>query len=137
MGSSDVMIIIFEKKIAFPRPVPVFLIQPALAILLKRSIPYLCAFWSSITKTPSTITTAPSMIIPKSTAPSESKLALIPAILRHKNAKSNDNGIIIETITVVRQSAINRNTTTVTKIIPSSKLCITVLVVKSIKVSLL
>ena len=41
MGKSEVMIISFEKKIAFPSPVPVCFIQPAFAILLKRSIPYL------------------------------------------------------------------------------------------------
>ena len=133
IGKRDVMIINFEKKIAFPSPVPVCFIQPAFAILLKRSIPYFFALWSSITNNPSTITTAPSMIIPKSTAPNDKRLALIPAILRQKKANKKDNGMMMETIKVVRQSAIKIKTITVTKMIPSSKLCITVLVVKSIR----
>ncbi len=79
------------------------------------------------------MTTAPSIIIPKSTAPRDRRLALMPAIFRHRNANSSDSGMTMETISVVRQSAINRNTITVTKIIPSIRLCIMVLVVKSIR----
>jgi hypothetical protein len=107
------MMMSFEKKIAFPRPVPVCLIQPAFASLLNFHH-RIWALWSSITKSPSTMTTAPSMIIPKSTAPSESKLALIPASFKHKNANNKDKGMMMETISVVLQSAMKIKTITVT-----------------------
>ena len=135
IGSKAVMIINFEKKIDLPISVPVFFIKLPLANLLNFSIPTSLALRSRTTNSPSTITTAPSMIIPKSTAPRLNKLALIPINFRHKKAKSNDSGITIETVKVVRQSAMNKNTMQVTRIIPSSKLCITVSVVKFIKLS--
>ncbi|MND98906.1 hypothetical protein D3C80_912770 [compost metagenome] len=81
------------------------------------------------------MTTAPSIIIPKSTAPKESRLALIPASLRHRNANNRARGMTMETITVVRQSAMKSNTIRVTSTIPSIKLCMTVWVVKSIRLS--
>ena len=74
------------------------------------------------------MTTAPSIIIPKSTAPSDSKLADIPFIFRQRNANNKASGMMIDTINVVRQSAMKINTIRVTRIIPSNKLCITVLV---------
>ncbi|MND98907.1 hypothetical protein D3C80_912780 [compost metagenome] len=43
IGINEVMIINLEKKMAFPNPVPVCLIHPALAILLNFSIPSLWA----------------------------------------------------------------------------------------------
>ncbi|MNL33236.1 hypothetical protein D3C87_1551330 [compost metagenome] len=79
---------------------------------------------------PSTITTAPSIMIPKSIAPIDSRLADMPFIFRQIKANSNDNGMIKDTMSVVRQSAINKNTIKVTKMIPSSILPITVCVAK-------
>ncbi len=43
IGINEVIIINFEKKIAFPKPVPVCLIQPAFASLLNLSGPYFLA----------------------------------------------------------------------------------------------
>ena len=112
MGNNAVIIISLEKKTAFPISMPVFLIKPSLATLLKRFIPSFLACASKTTNIPSTMTTAPSIIIPKSTAPKDKRFALIPLKYKSKNANRRDNGIIMATIIVVLQSAINRNTIT-------------------------
>jgi hypothetical protein len=72
------------------------------------------------------MTTAPSMMIPKSIAPIESRLAVMPFIRIQKKANSNDNGIIIDTMTVVRQSNINMRYDHRDQSIPSRRLCNTV-----------
>ncbi|MNR24530.1 hypothetical protein D3C85_1416110 [compost metagenome] len=59
-------------------------------------------------------------------APIESKLAGMPFIFRQINAKSKARGIMMETMSVVRQSAMKRKTIRVTNKIPSSILPITV-----------
>ena len=82
---------------------------------------------------PSTITTAPSIIIPKSTAPNDNKFADMPIRLKHINANNNAIGIMMETINVVLQLNIKMETRMVTNKIPSIKLCNTVWVAKSIK----
>ncbi len=64
----------------------------------------------------------------------ESKLALMPFSLKQIKANNKAKGMMIATVKVVRQSAINKNTITVTSTIPSIKLWITVCVAKSIKV---
>ena len=128
IGSKPVRIISLEKNIARPDSVVAFLIKPSLESLLNFSIPTRCASSSRATKIPSTMTTAPSIIIPKSTAPNDSKFAFIPLSLKQIKAKSRDSGIISETISVVRQSAIKTNTIRVTRIIPSARLCNTVCV---------
>ena len=126
MGSNAAMMMSLEKNTALPSSPPVFLIMPSLLILLNLSMPTFFACWSSSTKIPSTITTAPSIMIPKSIAPIDSRLALMPLSLRQMKAKSSASGITIPTMSVVRQSAMKRNTITVTNTIPSRRLCITV-----------
>ena len=85
-------------------------------------MPTSLALWSKATKSPSTITTAPSMIIPKSMAPILNKFAVIPFNRIQINANNKANGMTILTVTVVRQSAMNNKTMQVTRIIPSIKL---------------
>ncbi len=87
------------------------------------------------TNTPSTITTAPSIIIPKSMAPIESRLADIPITRKQINANNKANGIITATITVVRQSAMKINTINVTNNIPSIRLWVTVFTARFTKSS--
>jgi len=52
------------KKDALPSWAPLFFIIPYFASLLNRSIPISFALWSKMTNMPSTMTTAPSMMIP-------------------------------------------------------------------------
>ena len=79
---------------------------------------------------PSTITTAPSMMIPKSIAPIDSRLALIPHSRRQMKANKRASGMTTETMTVVRQSRMKSSTTRVTSSMPSSTLCNTVLMAR-------
>ena len=135
MGTKAVIIISLEKNTAFARSFAVWRINPILLITLNAGIPTSRAFLSSATKRPSTITTAPSIIIPKSIAPIESRLALMPMARRQIKAKSSANGMIMDTITVVRQSAIKINTMKVTSKIPSIRLCVTVRTARSTRSS--
>ena len=116
----------FEIRIDFPISAPVSFMRPSFEILLKRVMPISTALWSRATKIPSTITTAPSIMIPKSIAPIDRRFADIPFNLRQMKAKSSARGIIRETTIVVRQSAMKIRTIIVTKIIPSIRLCKTV-----------
>ena len=75
------------------------------------------------------------MMIPKSIAPIESRLADIPINRRQMKANNSASGMMIETISVVRQSAMNSNTIQVTKKIPSSKLRVTVCTARSTRSS--
>ena len=79
---------------------------------------------------PSTITTAPSIIIPKSTAPRDNKFADIFINLKQINANNKASGTTMETIRVVLQLNMNNDTIKVTSNIPSTRLCITVPVAK-------
>ena len=124
-----------EKNTAFALSLAVWRISPILLITLKAGIPTSRAFRSRATNNPSTITTAPSIMIPKSIAPIESRFALIPIARRQIKAKSSANGIIMDTITVVRQSAIKINTMKVTSKIPSARLCVTVRTARSTRSS--
>ncbi|EJX02246.1 hypothetical protein EVA_09651 [gut metagenome] len=78
MGRSAVMMISLEKNTDFALSRAVTRTSPLLLIPLKRwrSIPR--ALLARVTKSPSTMTTAPSMMIPKSMAPMERRLAFIP-----------------------------------------------------------
>ena len=135
IGIKAVIIISLEKNTAFALSLAVCRINPILDITLKAGIPTCRAFLSKATNTPSTITTAPSMIIPKSMAPIESRLADIPITRKQINANNRDNGIITATITVVRQSAMKIKTINVTSNIPSIKLCVTVFTARFTKSS--
>ena len=125
------MMINLEKNTAFA----VCRIIPILLITLKAGIPTSRAFLSSVTNNPSTITTAPSIMMPKSIAPIESRFALIPIARRQMKAKSSANGMMIDTTTVVRQSAIKINTMKVTSKIPSIRLRVTVCTARSTRFS--
>ena len=78
----------------------------------------------------STITTAPSTTIPKSSAPSESRFAGMWLRSSQIEAKSRENGMVSATMRAARTLSRNRNRMTVTRIIPSARLCSTVCKVK-------
>ncbi len=78
----------------------------------------------------STITTAPSTTMPKSSAPSESRLAGICLRSRQVAAKSSEKGMVSATISAPRTLPRKRNRMMATRIMPSVKLCSTVCVVK-------
>ena len=80
----------------------------------------------------STITIEPSTIIPKSTAPMESRFAGIFPTSMKMNAMSSDSGMVIATMNAARAFPRNRNKMTVTSRMPSIRLCITVCVVRCI-----
>ena len=80
IGMSAVMIISLEKNTARARSLATRLISPNLSCLLNSFIPTFFACASNATNRPSTITTAPSIIIPMSIAPIDIRLALIPFI---------------------------------------------------------
>ena len=119
IGRRAVMIISFEKKTDFALLRAVIRIRPDFPYLLNAAIPKYLALSLSATKIASTMTTAPSMIIPKSIAPIDSRLALMPVICRHIKANRRASGMTLATIIVVRQSFIKRNTTSVTNRMPS------------------
>lgn len=120
------MIISLEKNTALALSLAVWRMSPIFDMRLKAGMPTSRAFLSSATNTPSTITTAPSMIIPKSMAPMDRRLADMPMARRQMKAKSSANGMTTATTTVVRQSAMNISTMKVTNRIPSIKLWVTV-----------
>ncbi len=68
------------------------------------------------------------MMIPKSTAPSDSRLALMPIRCRQIKANSKARGIMMDTISVVRQLNMKRDTSSVTNKMPSTRLWRTVCV---------
>jgi hypothetical protein len=77
----------------------------------------------------STITTAPSTTMPKSSAPSESRLAGMWRRSRQIAANSSENGMVMATISAPRAFPRNRNRTMATRMMPSVRLCSTVCVV--------
>ena len=78
----------------------------------------------------STITTAPSTTMPKSSAPSESRLAGMPFRFRQVAANSRENGMVSATMIAPRTLPRNRNRMITTRMMPSVRLCSTVCVVK-------
>ena len=74
----------------------------------------------------STMTTAPSTTIPKSSAPSESRFAGILLKSSQMEAKSSENGIVSATMKAARTLPRKRKRMMVTRIIPSARLCSTV-----------
>ena len=71
----------------------------------------------------STITTAPSTTIPKSSAPNERRLAGILLKSSQIEANIKENGIVMATIKAARTLPRKRRRMIVTRIIPSPKLC--------------
>ena len=120
MGSKAVIMMSLDVKIDLPISTAVFRILLSLARLLKFSIPSFSAQCASITNNPSTITTAPSIIIPKSMAPIESILAVMPLTRIKIKANSKANGMMSATVTVVRQSARKMSKIMVTSVIPKN-----------------
>ena len=78
----------------------------------------------------STMTTAPSTTMPKSSAPKESRLAGMCLKLRQMAANSRENGMVSATIKAPRALPRNRNRIRATSAMPSVRLCSTVCVVK-------
>ena len=74
----------------------------------------------------SIITIAPSTSIPKSIAPSDSRLAGISVIFIRIKAINSDNGIVTATSSAPRQLPRNRINTSTTSSIPSNSVCDTV-----------
>ncbi len=74
----------------------------------------------------STTITAPSTMMPKSIAPSDSRFAGMPRIVRPMKVASSDSGIIAATIADARRLPRNTNSTTVTSAAPSSRFVNTV-----------
>ena len=72
------------------------------------------------------MTTAPSTTIPKSSAPSESRLAGMWLKFSQMDAKSRENGMVSATMRAARTLRRNRKRMTLTRIIPSVRLCNTV-----------
>ena len=84
----------------------------------------------------SSITMAPSTIIPKSIAPKESKLAGIWVKCMSINAINKDNGIVMATRSAPRQLPRKMMRTKITRIIPSKRVLETVCSVLSTKLVL-
>ena len=78
----------------------------------------------------STMTTAPSTTMPKSSAPRERRLAGILLKSSQMAAKSREKGMVSATINAARALPKNKNKMIVTKIMPSARLCSTVCRVK-------
>ena len=77
----------------------------------------------------STITTAPSTTMPKSSAPSDSRLAGMLFRFRQMEANSSENGMVSATMNAPRTLPRNRNRISATRMMPSVRLCSTVCVV--------
>ena len=65
-------------------------------------------------------------MIPKSTAPSEIKLAETPSASIKMNAPSSDSGMTAPTMTALRQSPRNTTRTRVTRMAPNARFSSTV-----------
>ena len=74
----------------------------------------------------STITTAPSTTMPKSSAPNDNKFAGMPFNFKHVAAKSSENGMVSATMIAPRTFPKNRNRIITTRMMPSVRLCSTV-----------
>ncbi len=74
----------------------------------------------------STITTAPSTMMPKSMAPRERRFAGIPVTFIMRNAKSMETGIVVATTSADRTLPIKNTKTTTTIVIPSHNVLATV-----------
>ena len=75
------------------------------------------------------MTTEPSTTMPKSSAPSDSRLAGICRRSSRMDANSSENGMVAATISALRTLPRNTNSTMVTSSMPSARLCSTVWVV--------
>ena len=74
----------------------------------------------------STMTSVPSTMMPKSSAPRLSRFAGIPLKCMQMNANSSDSGIVMAVSSAARTLPRNRNSTARTMISPSSSVWVTV-----------
>ena len=74
----------------------------------------------------STITSVPSTMMPKSSAPRLSRFAGMPVKCMQTNANSSDSGIVIAVSSAARTLPRNRNSTATTMTSPSSSVWDTV-----------
>ena len=81
----------------------------------------------------STMTTAPSTIIPKSNAPKLIRLALIFCSAIPAKVNNMDSGITQAVISAARKFPKNKNRITMTRIAPSTRFFCTVLIARSTK----
>ncbi len=81
---------------------------------------------ANLRNTFSTTITAPSTMMPKSIAPSDSRLAGIPIQVSPRKVPSSDNGIISATIVAARMLPRKISSTSATSIAPSTRLVNTV-----------
>ena len=93
-----------------------------------------CCAWAKRRIQFSTITTAPSTIIPKSNAPKLIRLALMFCCAIPVKVNSIDSGITQAVINAARILPKNKKRITITKIAPSTKFFCTVLMAFSTKV---
>jgi hypothetical protein len=84
-------------------------------------------------KIASIMITVPSTIRPKSMAPTDSRLADSPRSTRMMTAKNSANGIVAPTISALRRSPRNIHCSSTIRMIPTTMLCSTVWVVRSIR----
>ena len=93
----------------------------------------LACFSSAILRnTFSTTITAPSTMIPKSIAPSDSRFAGIPLMVSPMNVAISESGISAATMVAERRFPRNRNSTSITSRAPSARFLNTVCSVVSI-----
>jgi len=75
----------------------------------------------------STRITAPSTMMPKSTAPIDSRLADMPRTYRYANDAASESGIAVATISAARKDSMKASNTAMTSSAPSSRFLKTVL----------
>ena len=121
------MVMTTEKKIALSTSTAPVRIQPSLSLSLAwRPGGILGAWWAIWRKIFSTMMTVPSTMMPRSMAPTDSRLADSPRITVIITASSSATGIVAATISAQRRSP--RNTHWMRKIsaMPNTRLCRTV-----------
>ena len=122
--------------ISTPKNIGLPTCSPASCTAARRSFavslrPNSCCFSPSTRTMFSTITTAPSMIRPKSTAPSDMRFPDTPPKVMPIRANKNDRGMAKATIKAARQLPSKNSNTATTRIAPSKRLCSTVAIVRS------
>ncbi|MNV66194.1 hypothetical protein D3C71_1589360 [compost metagenome] len=88
--------------------------------------PCLCCAWARRRIAFSTMTTAPSTMMPKSSAPRLIRLALTLLLNMPVKVNSIDNGMTMAVISAARMLPRNRNSTAITRIAPSMRFFFTV-----------
>ncbi|MNS90619.1 hypothetical protein D3C72_1246760 [compost metagenome] len=125
------MMITIENTVG--RPTSVVASRMALSRAL---LSWICCSFSSPSRLKmfSTTITAPSTMMPKSIAPSDSRLAGMPTQVRPMKVESSASGITSATMAAARTLARNRYSTAITSSAPSTRLPNTVCRVLSISV---